>query len=304
MTDALTAQFGVSSGPKTLLAFRASPVDGVAGSTLAVLQVEILDALGNLTTDATDDVTMTLLNANGATLDGTVSVLAVGGVATFSTLSVKKAGAMYQLSAGATGLTSATSNQFAMTAGPAATLGFEVQPSNVGITKVITPSVKVAVRDQYGNAVTSTATISLTLSTGSGLGGTTTHDAVAGVATFDDLHVDALGDADTLTATADALTSATSTPFTVSAGPPTKLVLTAQPAASMTAGSAFAVTVQAQDADGNPVAAFTGNVTLALADNTTGGVLGGQATKDATAGQAAFTGLSIGVVGTYTISAT
>ncbi len=47
----------------------------------------------------------------------------------------------------------------------------------------------------------------------------------------------------------------------------THLVVTEQPPASVTAGSAFALTVQAEDSSGNLVSSFNGTVTVGLASN-------------------------------------
>src|SRR5205814_1769607 len=65
-----------------------------------------------------------------------------------------------------------------------------------------------------------------------------------------------------------------------------------------------AIEVTARDANGNTAIGFTGNVTLAIGTNPSGGALSGTATHAASGGVATFTGLSIDKVGTgYTLTA-
>jgi streptogramin lyase len=71
------------------------------------------------------------------------------------------------------------------------------------------------------------------------------------------------------------------------------LAVTAQPPPSVTAGSGFGLTVQAQDSSGNPITSFNGTVTLALASNPGGATLGGTLTATASAGLATFSGLTL-----------
>src|SRR6266550_4787369 len=85
----------------------------------------------------------------------------------------------------------------------------------------------------------------------------------------------------------------------------TQLVFTVQPSAA-TAGSAIAPAIQvtAKDALGNPVTSFSGNVTIAIANNAGGGTLSGTTTVAAVQGVGSFSTLSIDKVGTgYTLRA-
>src|SRR5439155_465982 len=85
----------------------------------------------------------------------------------------------------------------------------------------------------------------------------------------------------------------------------TRLLFTIQPTSTV-AGQPItpAVQVTAQDARGNPVAGFTGNVTVALGTNPAGGTLSGSTTVAAVAGVATFSTLSIDLVGScYSLSA-
>src|ERR1035441_9640306 len=83
----------------------------------------------------------------------------------------------------------------------------------------------------------------------------------------------------TLTPTASGgvtLTAVTSGNIVFSAGTPTKLVYTTVPGTG-TAGTAFSVTVQSQDANGNP-ASPTSTTTVTLSKATGGGTLSGTLT--------------------------
>ena len=102
----------------------------------------------------------------------------------------------------------------------ATSLHFDAQPSRTEATGAISPAPRVVIRDQFGNVLTSaTGIVSVALganSAGGALLGTTTVNAVAGVATFSDLRLDRPGSGYTLVASAAGLTSATSAAFDVS----------------------------------------------------------------------------------------
>jgi hypothetical protein len=105
------------SGPATQLAFVAQPQNAVIGESTGTITVEILDVSGNRVTNNTSSVTLSIANnAGSGTLSGTVTANAVNGLATFTGLSLDKVGTGYTLTASATGLTSATSSAFNITA--------------------------------------------------------------------------------------------------------------------------------------------------------------------------------------------
>jgi hypothetical protein len=207
-----------SAHPPAKLVFLQQPSNALTGATISpAVQVVVEDANGNAVTSATNPVTLAL--TGGASLGGTLTITAQNGVATFSNLSVSTAGS-YMLSATSSGLTSATSTSFTIsvagsgTSSPA-TLAFLVQPSNALTQTTITPAVQVLVQDTNGNTVTTaTNPVTLTLSGGTGLGGTLTVTSQNGIATFSNLTVSAAGSY-TLSATSTGLTSATSTSFTI-----------------------------------------------------------------------------------------
>ncbi len=91
---------------------------------------------------------------------------------------------------------------------------------------------------------------------------------------------------------------------TSTAGPATKLVVTAQPSNGFVGGALANIDVTAQDASGNVARSFTGPVTFALAANPGGATLRGTATVSAVAGVASFATLTLDKAGTgYTMTA-
>jgi virginiamycin B lyase len=71
------------------------------------------------------------------------------------------------------------------------------------------------------------------------------------------------------------------------------LVVTQQPPSSVTAGSGFGLTLQAEDSSNNPVTSFNGTVTVGLATSPGGTTLGGTVTVAASGGVATFSGLTL-----------
>src|SRR5437016_4051858 len=286
----------------TQLVFTVQPVTTIAGAPIApAVRVAAQDPQGNTVTSFTGDVVMTFgTNTHGGLLSGTKTVAAVAGVATFADLSVDKAGGGYTLQATAGSLT-APSQSFTISPAAAAKLAFTVQPSMTQAGATITPAVRVIARDPFGNTATGfTGDVTLTISvnaSGGALHGTIPVAAAAGIASFADLSVDKAGTGYTLTASSGQLTRATSNAFNIEAPPPppaTHLGFRQQPT-STEAGAAItpAVTVAALDAAGNTVTGFTGNVTLAIGTNPSGGTMTGRGPVAAVSGVATFASLKI-----------
>jgi hypothetical protein len=303
--------FSSAAGPASKLAFTVQPSNTAAGSSISpAVQVTVQDSSGNTVTTATNSITVAIgTNPASGTLSGTTTVSAVNGVATFSNLSIDKVGNGYTLTAAAGGLTGATSAAFNITAGAASKLAFTVQPSNTSAGSSISPAVQVTVQDSSGNTVT-TATNSITVGIGTNpsggtLSGTTTVNAVNGVATFSNLSIDKPGNGYTLTASSTGLTGATSTAFNITAGAASKLAFTVQPS-NTAAGSPIspAVQVTVQDSSGNTVTTATNSITVAIGTNPSGGTLSGTTTVNAVNGVATFSNLSIDKAGNgYTLTA-
>jgi hypothetical protein len=187
-------------------------------------------------------------------------------------------------------------------------LGFDTQPpATVTAGQVLSPAVTVDVLDSTGALVTgSTASISLTLSGGNpsaSLGGTTTVDAVGGVATFDTLTVDLVGTGYALTAESDPLTPAVSDPFDVTAGSLDHLVLS--PADStIPAGGSQDYSAEGFDAEGNDLGDVTADTTFTIEPTAGGASCTGATCTANTAGDYTITGTDGTATGQATLHVT
>ena len=187
-------------------------------------------------------------------------------------------------------------------AGEPSRLAFKVPPSLSAADRPIAPAVEVEVTDDFGNPVTSSAAITVGLAAGTGtLTGTLTGAAVNGIARFSDLRVTTAGSGFRLVASAQGLSSATSTPFDVVAGGAAAMAIFAGTGQSGVVGSALAIApaVKLLDAGGNPVAGVA--VTFTAANG--GSVAGANATTDAD-GVARATSWTLGTTaGTQSLTA-
>lgn len=183
---------------------------------------------------------------------------------------------------------------------PAARLAFIVQPSNAIAGAAISPAVTVVVQDE-GGKVASTAIVAVTValganSPGATLTGTTTVNAVKGVATFNNLSIPQVNTGYTLTASSGPLTSATSRPFDIMVPPPTQLAF-AVPPGNATAGAAITPPIQVSIKDATGAVATTATnavtVTLGAPAGGGGGTLAGTTTVSAVNGVATFSDLVI-----------
>ena len=232
LATATSTEFAIAAAAASRLAFTVQPSQTVQGAAITPpVQVAAQDSFGNLVTNATNVVTLTIGSAgSGGSLAGTVSVPAVNGVATFSNVRIVTAGRGYTLKAASTGLAAATSTQFAIAAAAASHLAFTVQPSQTVQGAAITPPVQVAAQDSFGNLATEfqdSVTVALPGNPPiASLSGTTVVRAVNGVATFNDLSIAQANAEYTLIASAGALTSIASSPFNIAKPPVTLRVST------------------------------------------------------------------------------
>jgi hypothetical protein len=111
-----TSQFDITPGPVAKLGFTIQPpYDTVATVLNPAIQVAGQDSVGNTVTDFSNAITVAMTGGtSSATLGGTKTVAPAAGtgVSSFSNLTVDRVGANYQLTASATGVTTATSNTF------------------------------------------------------------------------------------------------------------------------------------------------------------------------------------------------
>src|SRR5439155_1407815 len=227
-----------------------------------------------------------------------------GGNATppYPLLRTDPAGSGKQLTAGATGLTSALSSTFSVSAAAASQLAFVQQPSNATAGVAIAPALTVQLRDAFGNNVSSGIAVVMSLSSGTGTlsGNRTNNTDAAGLATFNNLSINLSGSKN-LSATSGALTPAVSSSFTLSPAAASHLVFTQQPTDAI-AGVAIAPSakVHVTDSFGNDVSGVA--VTMTKSSGT--GTLGGTTSRTSdSAGVATFNDLSIDLVGAKNLTA-
>jgi hypothetical protein len=182
--------------------------------------------------------------------------------------------------------------------GTVARIAFKVSPTGGAAGSMVAP-VLVELQDAGGNVVPATNAVSIALGANPGsstLAGTLTRNAVAGVATFDDLIVNRPGNGYTLVASSAGASSQTSVAFNVTTGAAGNLVFTTQPSTT-TAGASIApgIAVQIRDQSGNTVPTATNPVTLTITNGTgaAGAIIIGTATVNAVAGVATFNSIAI-----------
>jgi hypothetical protein len=155
----------------------------------------------------------------------------------------------------------------------------------------------VVAEDRFGNTDPSfNGLVAVSLANNRGgatLGGVATVTANAGAAALSGLTLDRAAAGVTLQVSSNGLGAATTSAIDVSAAPASQLVITAEPPASVSAGSGFGLVVMAEDRFGNVDPSFNGTEALSLANNPGGATLGGTSTVVANGGTAAFAGLTL-----------
>lgn len=280
--DQVEASVPVNVTPKPVASVQVTP----GSVTLFVnqsqqIQVTLKDAqggtlTGRLVTYVSDDIQVATVSN-----DGLITAVAPGQTV------------VYTRSEGKEATTDVTVEERA-----AVRLAFTDQPDDATAGQQLAP-VKVAVRDETGATVTSATdavTLSLENNPGSGLlSGTLTVNAVAGVATFSNLRIDKSGAGYTLSATAGALSPATSEPFDISAGAAAALAMVNQPSPTAVDNEPFASqpAVRLVDNQGNPVAQAGVQVVATLVEESGGTLNGDKTVSTNSSGVAQFTDLSL-----------
>ena len=213
LTGATSNAFTITVGSASQLTFTTEPNGGTAGAAWTIQPVvTVQDAGGNTVTSSSVSITLTITSGtgtSGATLSCTANPKsASSGVDAFAGCSINKSGTGYTLTAAASGLTSATSGTFNISAGAASQLVFTTQPGGGAPGTAWAQQPAVTLEDPNGNTVTGTAqNVTLAIQTNAGPGGVlsgTTTVAVStstGVATFSGLSINLVGTGYTLTAT-------------------------------------------------------------------------------------------------------
>lgn len=210
----ITTSVPVSPGNNVAgIYFQQQPTDAIAGATIAPsVSVVATNSIGGPATNIFVD--LALLSGSGP-LNGTLSQLTdASGKATYNNLSLTTSGAKQLRATSGSAVTD--SAIFNISTAPAAQLVFTTQPSDAGLSATITPPVVVQLRDVYGNNVSSNATVTLTMNSGTGTltgGGSLATDGT-GKATFSNLSINLSG-AKQLTAAKAGLPSVASSTFTI-----------------------------------------------------------------------------------------
>jgi hypothetical protein len=301
----------VSVGAAAKLAFATAPGAGAVSGVALTPQpvVDVVDSGGNVVTTDTSLVTATFTGASSTLVNNTKA--AVAGAATFSGLAITgpidttsgvlnfNDGTFPQLSSGTLTIT-----------GPASKLVITTAPSITaanGVALAVQPAI--TVEDASGAVVRGdTSTVTATL-VGGNVGSSITNNtkvAVAGVATFSGLKINATVGTYTLTFSDGTLTPATSASLTDTLGPASQLVVATSPSTFTASGVVLAQqpVIDVEDSGGNlDTAVTTGAVTASIATGT-GGALSAGSTANFAAGVAAFSGLTLtGTPGSaYTLS--
>lgn len=313
LTGATSSSFTISTGAAARLRISTQPsataTAGVVFSQQPVVRVE--DASGNLiTSDNSTVVTAARLTGTG-TLQGTVSVTVSGGVATFTNLAHNIANTISLRFTSVPVLSPDSSTNILVNAAPASKVVFVQQPTNAISNAIITPAVTVQLQDAFNNNVPqSGVNVAMGLGSGTGaLSGTTPQATNAsGLSTFSDLRVNLVG-AKTLTASSTGLTSATSSSFTISAGPAASVTPTAGTPQSASINTAFATAFQATvtDAAGNTVSGVTVTFTApssGASGTFPGGLTSTNVTTNASGVATAGTFTANSIAGLYNVQAT
>ncbi len=283
------------------MAFVQQPVDTVAGATITpAVTVQLQDSAGNAVHTA--GILVTLL-PNAAVrrlkqLSGTPSQNTdANGLATFADLSTNVPGS-YTLQADATGLISATSNAFRITAGTAAKIqATGGTPQTATIQTPFAQSLEVTVLDAHDNAV-SGATVTFTAPAPGPSATLSVPSAVTDANGHASVTATANGVAGSYSVTAATAGAATSASFllTNSTGSAGQVAFEQQPSNTAAGAVIPTVTVKVTDSGGNAVSAASVTIRLQEAIATLGGTL--TANTNAS-GVATFADLSISTAGTY-----
>ena len=299
-----TVGFGVSSAAVTQLV-ASVPTTVTAGQPVTV-KVTAEDAFGNIVTTFDGNLSVLGLAGSGTWTTGA----AFDGAATFLGPTYDKAGVNTLSIQGKNddgSLTFTATRTVAVTAAPATQLLLtSPPPSRIAAGSPF--GLVLAAGDSYGN-VDPTFTGSVTVALGNNPGG----DALAGaanvgfsngLATLTGLTLKKVGSGYTLVASSQGLSPVTSM-FDVTPGVVAHLVVISPVPKTVTVGSAFGLTIAAEDSSGNIDTTQTGSVTVALGNNPSGGILAGTTNVQFSNGLASFTNLTLNEAGSgYTLLAT
>ena len=262
VTPVTTAAFNISAGPASALVLVSGGAQtGPASAALPLpIVIAVTDASGNPI--AGRAVTLAVGVGGGSVTPTSGTSDASGQFSAVWTLGT--AVGAQTLNASGVGLlpNPLTITATAATAGiPGVTAGFLFTqgPSNTVAGASISPAITVAAKDAFGTPVTNfTGSVTLAIGTNAGgatLSGTVTVPAVAGVATFNNISLNRIGTAYTLTATTGALAPSVSSTFNITAGAAATMTIAggSNQTGAINAPLPSPLAVLVTDALGNPV---------------------------------------------------
>ncbi len=296
----------IAVGAGSKLAIITQPVGGASAALLTTAPVvKVEDVAGNMVT--TSNALITVTSSGTSTIGGSqaTGLAAINGVATFTNLTLAgTVSTSYTLTFASSGLTSVTSTSVQVTVGAAGKLAIITQPVGGASGSVLVTQPVVEIEDSAGNRTASTASISVTSSAGSAIGGSqaTGKAAAGGRTSFTNLTLGGTVGTDyTLTFASSGLTSVTSDNVRVTVGGASKYVVTSS---SYYPKISTGVTISAQltDAYGNPVG--TSGLSVTWSKTGSGGTLPSSTSTNAS-GLATGTFTTGTTAGTaYTVTAT
>ena len=303
-----TTTFNVVPGPVAQFVVTGEPPPTITAGTGFTMTAVAEDAEGNVASGVTGSVSVAIASGPvGGTLSGTLNLAASGGVAVFSNLVLNKSGSNYTLQVTGLGLPSVTTTAIQVIPGAIAQLVIGGgPPSSVAAGGLF--GFTVMAEDAGGNLLSGAnqnVTIALANNPGgSTLGGATTLALSSGISIFSGLSLNRVGTGYQIQASTAGLLSTTST-FNVLPGPVAQFVMTGEPPTTVMAGAGFAITVAAEDAEGNVASGVTGSVSVAITSGPAGGTLSGTLSLAASGGLAVFSNLVLNKSGSnYTLQVT
>ena len=301
--------FNILVGAAAKLVYGQQPTNTVSGQAITpAITVTITDNFGNLTTSTATVALAIGANPGGGTLSGTASVAAVSGTATFAGLSIDKAGVGYTLAASSAGTDRRDVERVQHHRGCAGEARLRPAADEHGGDRVDRARRDGAdhrherqpddVDGERDDRHRRQSRRRHALGNGDGRGGQRHGDLRQ---SFDRQGRARATRSPPRARVSPARRRMRSTSRRRAAA---RLAFVQQPTSAAAGASiAPAVTVQILDAGGNPTAS-TANVTIAIGNNPSGGVLSGTLTVAAVGGTATFGNLSIDKTGTgYTLAA-
>jgi hypothetical protein len=196
----------------------ASPTSGIAadGQAASTVTVRLRDAHGNPVEGVASGDFVVEVSGSGSA--GTVTETSTTGTYRFSVTNTVAETVTVTVSAVEVTLADQPSITFVSESGNRIVFG--VQPPDAEAGAAMSPAVTLRLEDEFGNLVGSSRPLTVSIATnpsGGTLSGTTTRNAVNGVATFDDLSIDNAGDGYTLRASGPGASSTTSRAFDITA---------------------------------------------------------------------------------------